>query len=251
MRRPGTPGSRRRVPPAGVARVRVAGGEVGRVVVGVRPVAAQVGGGVGQAGRRPRSRSRWRRRSRRSPYAGGGVAVGAAGQRGRGGDQRDLAAGARTSRSSRSRRGSAAAVVPPAPARLLDQVVPAGRDAPGQRGDLVRRCRSAEAYCTDQPVRSTAAERRVAQLDEVVGERGAGVAAAAVHLADRDVRRGGRGGWPGDGEDADPEQDRCGERDDARRDWTHRPLLAGTGRPRHEPAVKMSGGATAPGRSPG
>ena len=108
---------------------------------------------------------------------------------------------------------------------------------------------AADAYCTDQPVEVDRRRGGVAQLDEIVGERGAGVAAAAVHLADRDVGRRGRGGRPGDGEDADREQDRCGDRDDARRDWTHRPLLAGTGRRRHEPAVKRRC-RTPPGRSP-
>ena len=88
-------------------------------------------------------------------HAGGGVAVGAAGQRGGGGDQRDLAAGWRTSRSRRSRPGSAAGWCrrcrrPPAPgsARRPGCV-------PGQRRHLPGGAGRRDAYCTDQPVTST------------------------------------------------------------------------------------------------
>ena len=43
-----------------------------------------------------------------------------------------------------------------------------------------------EAYCTDQPARLTLLAVRVVELDEVVREGRAGVAAAAVDLADHE-----------------------------------------------------------------
>src|SRR6185312_1134042 len=84
---------RRRAAPAGVARVRVAGGEVGCVVVRVRTVAAQVGGRVAEAGGGRGLEVVGRAVADEVADAGGGVAVGSAGQRRRGGDQRDLATG--------------------------------------------------------------------------------------------------------------------------------------------------------------
>ena len=181
------------------------------------------------------------------PHAGGARRSRRRSQRGCRGDQRDLAAG-RGHRDRAGRVGGRQGDRAAGAGALLDQVVPAGRDAPvsavtwpggAGRGGVLHR-----------PAGEVDRRRgRVAQLDEVVGERGAGVAATAVHLADHDVRRCGRCGGPGDGENADAEQDRCGERDDARRDWTHRPLLAGSGRRRHEPAGKRRWRAP-PGWSP-
>src|SRR3546814_6780915 len=168
-----------------VARVRRAGREVRAVDVGVGAAAAvaQRGGGVVQPGRGVRALG----------AVGAAVAdeVGVAGrataaERGGAFAQRDLAAAAahRDGADGVGRGqvlGATSAVV------LLDQVVAARSDAARQRRDLPGRARG-RGVLHRPAFDADGVAAVVVQLDEVAFQGRAGVAPAAVHLADHYLR---------------------------------------------------------------
>ena len=134
-------------------------------------------------GRCRRSRWPWCRSRRSRRRARRGVAVGAAGQRGGGVDQRDLA-GRAAHRDGAGRRRTRTSAVPPVPGGLADDV---GRRPPASvpASAVVRQVVPvAEAYCTDQPARSPATALVLYSSTKSLVVGGAGVAAAAVHLVD-------------------------------------------------------------------
>ena len=124
-------------------------------------------------------------RGDRGAAAGGG----AAGERRRVADDRDLAARDGEVRrpgrvGSRQRRADGGG------RRELHEVVPARRDRPGQRRSPASVVPDADAYWIVQPLTSTVVDAAVEELDEVVREGRARVAATRVDLADDDVRGG-------------------------------------------------------------
>ena len=78
--------------------------------------------------------------------------------------------------------------------RLLDEVVAAGGHGAGQLGHGPGAGAARGAVLHRHPVDADRRVGGVVQLDEVVGEGGAGVAAAAVRLADDEAGAGGLGG---------------------------------------------------------
>ncbi len=183
-----------------VGRRRGAGREVGGVVVGVRQTGlAGDRGGVGGAGHRGGAlvdHGGAEADDVAHPRVGGAVGRGLAGQRVGAADQRDGAAGAGQRQRAHRVRGGQLDGARRAGA-LADQVAPAGGDRTGQRGDAPLGVGAGRGrYVLDAPaVQTEGGAALVGQLDEVVLQRGARVAAAAVDLGDQRVRgRRGHGG---------------------------------------------------------